>query len=79
MDKKTRLLVFLAAGVIVVISCLLIVAALISYKRVANMSLQMKEQFQMTDTMQEDSLLPEQDPVFPEAEEGANNENSAVH
>ena len=77
MDKKTRLLVFLAAGVIVVISCLLIVAALISYKRVANMSLQMKEQFQMTDTMQEESLLPEQDPFFPEEAEGTSAESSA--
>ena len=76
MEKKTRLLVFLAAGVIVVISCLLIIAALISYKRVANMSLQMKEQFQMTDTMQADSLLTGQDPIFPEAEEGASNDSS---
>ena len=78
MEKKTRLLFFLAAGVIVVISCVLIVAALMSYKRVENMSRQMKEQIQMTETMQEDPLLPEQYPVLPEAEEGASAQSSAA-
>ena len=62
LDKKTRLLIFLAAGVVVVISCLLIFAALISYHRVENMSRQVKEQIQTAETMREDSLLPGLDP-----------------
>ena len=64
MEKKTRVLVFLAAGVLVLISCLLIVAALISYHRVENMSRQMKDQIQITETMLEDSLLSEESPEF---------------
>ena len=78
MEKKTRVLVFLAAGVLVLISCLLIVAALISYHRVENMSRQMKDQIQITETMLEDSLLSEESPEFPEAAEGASPESSAA-
>lgn len=68
MEKKTRLLVFFVAGVIVVISCLLIVAALVTNKRVQNMGEQMREQFQTTDAMPEEQAIPQQ---FPELREGA--------
>ena len=54
MERKIRFLVFLAAGIVVVISCILIVVALVTYHRISNMSQQMAEQLQMTDRMQED-------------------------
>ena len=65
MDKKTRFLIFLAAGVIVVISCFLIVAALLSYRRVETIGRQLTEQASMTDTMDEDVSMPPEDMLLP--------------